>query len=102
MFAISKTMPLIPRCTYSFTARLASEITRNPSHKSQKQKKPVRRSMHALQCELFGLPISDFELPPTPPELVGFQGFMFKNKDQAIRFEKGLIKYRQKEMIKPS
>jgi hypothetical protein len=95
MFVIGKTISQIPRCTYSVTTRLASEVTRNPNQKSQKQKKPVRRCLHALQCKLFGLPIGEFELPPTPPELVGFQGFMFKNKDQVIRLEKEAIQYKQ-------
>lgn len=95
MFVIGKTISQIPRCTYPITARLASEVTRNPNQKNQKQKKPVHRRLHALQCKLFGLPVNKFELPPTPPELVGFQGFMFKNKDQVIRLEKEAIQYKQ-------
>ena len=90
MFLIGKTISQIPRYTYPNTARLISEVTRNPN-----QKKPVERRLYALQCKLFGLPVNKFELPPTPPELVGFQGFMFKNKDQVIRLEKEAIQYKQ-------
>ena len=102
MFVIGKTISQIPRCTYSVTTRLASEVTRNPNQKSQKQKKPVQRSLHALQSELFGLAIVDFATQPCPPELVDFQGFMFKNRQQQIRLEKDEIRYRQMGLIRPS
>lgn len=110
MFAISKTVSQIPRCTYRLTDNvvgLATEITRNPiqksqKQKSQKQKKPEQRSLHALQNELFGLAIVDFAAQPCPPELVDFQGFMFKNRQQQTRLEKDEIRYRQIQLIRSS
>ena len=109
MFAISKTVSQIPRCTYRLTDNvvgLASEITRKPIQSSPKQKKPVQRRLHrsplaqflphALQSELFGLP------PTSPPELVDFQGFLFKNRQQLIRLEKDTVQRKQLELIKSS
>jgi len=105
MFVINKLVSKLPQCTYFFKPnmnRLTTEVARNIIYPNQNQKKPEKRRMHALQNEIFGLPIGDYELQPCPPELIGFTGFMFKNKDLAIRLEKDIIKYRQKEMIKPS
>lgn len=93
MFVINKLVSKLPQCTYFFKFnmnRLTTEVARNIIYPSQNQKKLEKRRMH------------DYELQPCPPELIGFKGFMFKNKDQAIRLEKDIIQYRQKEMIKPS
>ena len=72
---------------------------------SEKIKKNIiafKRQAKALQYENYRLSSDNTIQPPQAPELVDFQGFLFKNRQKLIRLEEDAIHSKKMELIKSS